>query len=103
MAVKKEYSKDKKVCQVTFTLPKEISENFEQICIVGDFNNWDPHQNKFSHKHPDGSTSLELVLDSGKEYQFRYLCDQQIWLNEPEADKQNPTHYGDSKNSVLVI
>jgi hypothetical protein len=24
-------------------------------------------------------------------------------LNEPEADKQNPTHYGDSKNSVIII
>jgi hypothetical protein len=39
MAINKRYSKDKKACRVTFTLPKEISENFEEICVVGDFNN----------------------------------------------------------------
>jgi 1,4-alpha-glucan branching enzyme len=103
MAIKKEYSKDKKGCRVTFTVPKEICENFKKISIVGDFNNWDPHQHKFSQKQPDGSSSIELVLEAGNEYQFRYLCDGQTWLNEPEADKQNPTHYGDSKNSVIVI
>lgn len=103
MAIKKEYSKDKKVCRVTFTILKEICENFEEICIVGDFNNWDPHQNKFSQKQPDGSSSIELVLEAGKEYQIRYLCDGQTWLNEPEADKQVLTNYGDSKNSVIVI
>lgn len=103
MAVKKKYSKDKNVCQVTFTLPKEICEKFKGIVVVGDFNNWDPQKSKFSHKHSDGSSSIELVLQTGKEYQFRYLCDGQIWLNEPEADKQNLTHYGDSKNSVINI
>jgi 1,4-alpha-glucan branching enzyme len=103
MAVNKRYSKDKKACRVTFTLPKEISENFEEICVDGDFNNWDIHQHKFSHKNSDGSSSIELVLESGNEYQFRYLCNGETWLNEPEADKQNPTYYGDSKNSVIII
>lgn len=103
MAITKKYSKDKKACQVTFTLPKKICENFKEICVVGDFNNWDPNQNKLSHKHSDGSSSIELVLQTGNEYQFRYLCDGQTWLNDPEADKENPTHYGDSKNSVISI
>ncbi len=103
MALNKKYSDDKKVCRITFTLPKEICENFKEICVVGDFNNWDPHQNKFSQKHSDGSSSVELVLETGKEYQFRYLCDGETWLNEPEADKQNLTHYGDSKNSLIVV
>ena len=103
MAIIKKYSKDKKVCQVTFTFLKEMCENFEIISVVGDFNNWDPNKHKFSHKNSDGSSSIEIVLETGKEYQFRYLCDGQIWLNEPEADKQVLTHYGDSENSVLII
>ena len=57
----------------------------------------------FHNKNSDGSSSIELVLETGKEYQFRYLCDGQTWLNEPEADKQNITHYGDSKNSVIIV
>jgi hypothetical protein len=103
MAIRKKYSQDKKVCQITFILSKEICENFEEICIVGDFNNWDPHQNKFSHKNSDGSSSLELVLETGKEYKFRYLCDGESWMNEPEADAEVLTHFGDAKNSVLII
>jgi len=31
------------------------------------------------------------------------LCDGATWLNEPEADAEVLTHYGDSKNSVVVV
>ncbi len=103
MAIIKKYSKDKKVCQVTFTFLKEMCDSFDEISVVGDFNNWDPDKHKFSHKHSDGSSSIEIVLQTGNEYQFRYLCDGQTWLNEPEADKQVSTHYGNSENSVLII
>lgn len=102
MALTKKYSSDKKVCRVTFTLPKEITENFKEISVVGSFNNWDIHKNKMTHKNPDGSISLELVLDSGQEYHFKYLCDGEVWLNEPEADKKVLTHYEDSHNSVII-
>jgi len=103
MAINKKYSQDKKVCRITFTLPKEICENFDEISVVGDFNNWSPHEHKFSQKNSDGSSSIEIVLQAGNEYQFRYLCDGQTWLNEPEADKQSLAHFGDAKNSVIVI
>ncbi|MEW6005240.1 MAG: isoamylase early set domain-containing protein [Stygiobacter sp.] len=103
MAIKKEYSQDKNLCKVTFILPKEINGNFNEISVVGDFNNWDHHQHKFTHKNSDGTASLEITLESQKEYKFRYLCDGQIWLNEPEADAEELTHFGDSKNSVLII
>lgn len=103
MAIRKKYSKDKKVCQVTFTFLKKIRENYKEISVVGDFNNWDPNQNKFSTKNSDRYSSIVLVLETGKEYQFKYLCDGQIWLNEPKADKQVLTQYADSENSVLII
>ena len=103
MAITKKYSNDKSIRHVTFILPKEICENFKQITIVGDFNNWDIHKNIFTHKNTDGSLSIDLDLDAGREYQFRYLGDGQNWFNEPEADRQVLTHFGDSENSVLVV
>lgn len=103
MAIKKKYSKDKSICHVTFILPKEISDNFEQVSLVGDFNNWDIHKDQFSHKSPEGYFTAEYDLLAGKEYQFRYLCNGQTWLNEPEADSKELTHFGDSENSVLKI
>jgi 1,4-alpha-glucan branching enzyme len=93
MAIIKQYSHDKKICHVTFILPKEISENFSEVSLVGDFNNWDINKDKFSHKSAEGLFSAEYDLDADKEYQFRYLCDGQIWLNEPEADAQVLTHF----------
>lgn len=103
MAIEKRYSSDEKVCRVKFILPREISENFSEVSVLGDFNNWDPHINKMTHRNSDASISLELDLEIGKEYHFKYLCDNKVWLNEPDADKQVHTYYGDSKNSVLVI
>ena len=103
MAIIKKYSEDKSICHVTFILPKEISENFEQVGLVGDFNHWDIHKDKFSHKGSTGLFSAEYDLEAGREYQFRYLGNGETWLNEPEADKQALTHFGDSENSVLII
>jgi 1,4-alpha-glucan branching enzyme len=103
MAILKKYSKDKSICRVTFTIPKEIGDNFEQVSLVGDFNDWDIHKNIFSHKSSDGSFLVDIDLLSGKEYQFRYLANGEIWYNEPEADRQVLTHFGDSDNSVLVV
>ncbi len=103
MAISKKYSKDKKSCSVTFKLSKELCANFENISLVGDFNDWNIDQNKFAHKNKDGSSSIELMLKSGREYQFKYFCDGRARLNEPEADTYIQAHFGDSENSVIII
>lgn len=103
MTIIKKYYDNKSICHVTFMLPEEISENFEQASLVGDFNNWDTHKDKFSHKGLNGLLRAEIDLEAGKGYQFRYLGNGETWLNEPEADKQVLTHFGDSESSVLII
>lgn len=102
MAIIKEYSKDKTICKVTFTLPKEIAEQFEEVALVGDFNNWDPKANLFSTAK-EGIHSVSVELETNKEYKFRYLADGYIWLNESDADKHVPTPFGDSDNSVIIL
>ncbi|MCX6173975.1 MAG: isoamylase early set domain-containing protein [Ignavibacteriales bacterium] len=99
MSIKKEYSKDKSTCKVTFTLPKEIAEQFDEIALVGEFNNWDHKANLFTSKNKE---SITIELEAGKEYQFRY-CGSGVWLNEAEADIHVLNPFGDSENSVLVI
>jgi hypothetical protein len=54
-------------------------------------------------KSEDGSYSATLELKMGNEYQFRYLIDETQWENDNEADKQVPSSYQDSQNSVVVI
>ncbi|VAX25742.1 hypothetical protein MNBD_IGNAVI01-1521 [hydrothermal vent metagenome] len=103
MAVKKEYSKNKKSCKVTFSIPKEIGDRFKMISLVGDFNNWDPKANIFSETEKDGTYSLSIVFDSGNEYQFRYLGDGVHWFNEHEADKEIETYFPGATNSIVIV
>ena len=71
--------------------------------MVGDFNDWSPNANLFSEKETDGSYSTTVILDTRKEFEFRYLGDGIHWFNEPEADKEVEAYFKGSKNSVVVV
>jgi hypothetical protein len=50
----------------------------------------------------DGSFSVQIDLDTDKEYRFRYLLDGSKWVNDDEADKYVASEFGD-KNCVVVL
>ena len=102
MGLKKEYSQDKKICKVTFTIQKEIAKNFGKISLLGDFNNWDPKANIFAETGADGEYIAVIELPAGNKYRFRYLADGVHWFNENEADDEELNDFG-SKNSVLKV
>ena len=92
----------KKVRRRTFRLPKVAATDAKSVCIVGDFNNWNTHANPMK-KLKDGDYSIELDLELGREYQFRYLIDQLKWENDRSADKYVRSVYGDCDNSVVIV
>ena len=100
--IQKKYLKAKGVCKVTFTLPKIAAPDAKSVCIVGDFNNWNIYANPLK-KLKNGNFSITLELESGKEYQFRYLIDECKWENDWNADKYVRSCYGDTDNSVIII
>ena len=51
----------------------------------------------------NGAFTTTIDLENGREYQFRYLLDENHWENETEADKFVPSPYGDSNNSVVIV
>lgn len=103
MAITKKYSRDKKRCIVTFTLPSGIDLPFEQASVVGEFNNWEPDVNLFAKNKNKDSFSVDVELDAGKEYRFRYWLHGVSWINDPEADRYEPTPFGDAENCVIII
>lgn len=121
MSIKKEVVKSAKTkkdatpavsqTKVTFTIAKKVAEEkgAEQILLLGDFNNWDKKAGTVFTKASANSKvyKAELTLETGREYQFRYLYIKadgtEIWENEPEADKQVLNEFGDSQNSVIVL
>lgn len=102
MALYKAYPKKGKTCKVTFELPVEATMGVNTISLVGDFNNWDSSTHVLS-KNKDGLYSITVVLDQGKEYQFRYLMDDFRWENDWAADKYLPSAYGNVDNSVVIV
>ncbi len=103
MPIKKEYSQNKDECKVTFTLPKDLAENFSSISVLGDFNKWDPHKNQFYENEADGTFTSTVALETKKHYQFRYLADGVHWFNEAEADDEVDSYYKGFNNSVIIL
>ncbi len=101
MSLKKQFSKTKPVCKVTFTLPKEAIMTGNQVLVLGEFNNWDPAKG-IPMKATKTGYSAKLDLETGRNYQFRYLIDNQKWENDWAADGYVPSPYG-ADNSVVVI
>ncbi|MCL1939581.1 MAG: isoamylase early set domain-containing protein [Desulfovibrionaceae bacterium] len=70
--------------------------------LVGDFNKWDDTSNPMK-KMKDGGFSLEIELPLGQDSQFRYRSDENVWLNDPEADAYVPCPYTGAENSVVKV
>ncbi len=97
MPVKKQYLSGNKVCKVTFTLPQGIEA--ETAAVVGDFNGWDQQATLLS-RLKSGVWKVDVKLEPGKEYQFRYLVNGAEWHSDPEADGSAPNPFG-SDNSMI--
>lgn len=101
MALKKAYSADAKKCKVTFIVEKEASQGASSVSIAGDFNSWSSTATPLK-KAKDGSFSVTIELESGKEYQYRYLIDGSRWENDWKADKYIPAPFSNTENSVVI-
>ena len=101
MALKKEFIKGKDLCKVTFSVTPEAALGAKTINLAGDFNSWSSTDTPMK-QGKDGSFSVKLALDVGKEYQFRYLLDGYKWENDWKADKYIPAPYSNADNSVVV-
>ena len=102
MSIKKQYLKSKPVCKVTFRLPEDAAGSAKSANIVGEFNEWNIYATPMK-RLKNGSFVLTLDLEPNREYQFRYLLDDEIWENDGEADKYVSHPYGDGENSVVVL
>lgn len=95
--LKKQYLKSRSVCKVTFYLPAAVKA--ETVHLVGDFNQWDEQATPMTPLK-DGRFTVTLELEKGRDYQFRYLIDQNEWHNDWEADKYVPNPFS-GDNSVV--
>jgi len=102
MSIKKQFLKSKPSCKVRFKLSKEQVNNARKVNLVGDFNQWNESETELKPLK-DGSFNHTIELESGREYQFRYLLDSGIWMNDEEADHYVNSGIGEAHNAVIVL
>ncbi len=100
MSISKTYSKSKPVCKVTFEVSADTVNGAKSVSLVGDFNEWNPTALK---KQKDGAFKASVELEKGKEFAFRYLVDNENWINDDAADKYIPSGVSFEDNSVVVL
>lgn len=100
MRIKKQYLKNKSAYKVFFKVPKEAGNGATQMHVVGEFNQWDKGATPMKTQK-GGSFAATVILESDKEYQFRYLADGIGWLNDEKADTYMRSPYENCDNCVI--
>jgi hypothetical protein len=94
--VQKTYYKTKDYCKVKFTV---TNNDAETLAILGLNSDW---ENLISmKKKKDGSFFAEVTLPKNSKHEFRYLANEQLWLNEPSVESI-PNAFGEA-NSLLSL
>ena len=70
-----------------------------QVCLVGDFNNWDTKAGRM-HRGPDGVWHLGVALKPGR-YEYRFFADE-MWCNDPAAQQKAKNSMG-TENCVRIV
>jgi Glycogen recognition site of AMP-activated protein kinase len=93
----KTYYKTKDYCKVKFSFK---SDNAETMQIRGLNSDW--QTSVVMTRKKDGSFTADVTLPNDSKHQFKYLVNEKEWVNEPQADRQEPNEFG-SSNSVIVL
>ena len=102
MSLQKRYLKTREVSKVTFRLPAEAAPGARSVVLVGDFNDWDEAATPMDRLR-SGEYKVTLDLETGREYNYRFLIDGVVWENDWEADKYVPCGFAGIENSVVVV
>lgn len=100
MSIEKKYLKSKPVCKVKFIAPDAIVKGAKTVALAGDFNDW---QQTTLRKQKSGVYAATLDLNTGSEYQYRFVVDGYRWENDWTADKYVPNNLSFEENSVVIV
>lgn len=102
MGPQKRYLKTKNVSKVTFSLPAAAAKDAQTVYLVGDFNGWDAQATPMS-RLKTGDFKVTLDLETGREYEYRYLIDGRVWENDWAADTYRAAGIPGAENSVVTV
>jgi hypothetical protein len=75
-------------------------DNAETIEILGLNSDWE--NAVIMSKKKDGSFTCDINLPKDSHHEFKYLVNEELWINDPEADAEKQNEFGGT-NSVINI
>lgn len=102
MPLHKEYLTEKKRYKVTFALEVDSLPKGSDVKLVGDFNNWSLDKAP-TLKIFNGQYKVYYELQAGQPYEYRYMVDNNVWHNDPQADGYKPSPYPNVDNCVVNL
>ncbi|MFZ1985063.1 MAG: isoamylase early set domain-containing protein [Desulfatitalea sp.] len=102
MSITKQYLKDKPMCKVTFRLDKNSIGQAKKASLAAEFNGWKADKTPMKATK-NGDFTVTVVLDKGREYQYRYVVDGQHWITDDAADKYVHSGVSNVQNAVVVV
>lgn len=100
--LKKQFSKSKPACKVTFSLPKEAVTKGKTVQLVGEWNDWN-EKKAVKMKAAKNNYTATVELETGRNYEFRYLIGKSKWENDWQADGYVPNPFGFDNSVVSVV
>jgi 1,4-alpha-glucan branching enzyme len=97
-STKKQQAKRRTGAKGRRTFACEIGGGASQVCLAGDFNNWDPVSIRMAKRN--GVFRKRMQLEPG-EHQYKFVVDGE-WRTDPAATMQVPNGVG-SMNSVVRV
>lgn len=69
--------------RLTFVLPGD--EPASRVSVVGTFNDWTPGVHEL-RRRSNGTRSVSVTVPAGQQVVFRYLAENGVWFDDPDAD-----------------
>ena len=92
--IKKRFFKTKDEVEVTFEFDANGADKVQLVCEA---QNWEPVT---MEQAKSGAFRTKVRLPKVGQFQFRYLIDEETWVNDDAADAYWPNEYGE-QNSVV--
>lgn len=102
MSIKKQFLKSKPICKLSFKIAASEVNSAEKVQLLGDFNNWDETVEPMT-KLKTGEFTQVIELETGKEYQFKYLANGQAWINDKDSDNFVVNVFGGENGVVSTV
>ena len=72
------------------------------VSVVGDWNAWEPGAQHLVDSDGDGKWEITIQVESGGEYRYQFIVDEESWISDPAAPLQVHDGFGGT-NSILNI